>query len=292
MKLKFAHNVIFRTLFFMSMTNTALASTTSVWEVSNGTDKVYVGGTVHLLPITEFPLPEAFTTAYKNTDSVVLEAKLPNPADPNEQMKMIQALSYAPDENLSKKLSEETYAKLQHYFSSFGVPDTNYISFKPGLVASMMTILEAQRNNLAGEGVDSYFGKKAEQDNRPIEYLETIEFQLSIMASLGDGEEDHFINSNLESMSDFKITFEKILKAWRNGNEQEINNLVIQQIRDESPEMFNVVMTDRNRDWVSKIKNMFGDQDKEFVLVGVGHLIGKNSLLEMLEKEGYSITKL
>ena len=37
----------------------------SVWKVTKGEDTVYVGGTIHILPITEFPLPSQFMKAYK-----------------------------------------------------------------------------------------------------------------------------------------------------------------------------------------------------------------------------------
>ena len=42
---------------------------TSVWKVSKGEDIVYVGGTIHILPISEFPLPADFTEVYEKSDN-------------------------------------------------------------------------------------------------------------------------------------------------------------------------------------------------------------------------------
>jgi hypothetical protein len=40
---------------------------------------LYIGGTVHALPPSAFPLPPEFEKAYNATDTLVLEAKMSAP---------------------------------------------------------------------------------------------------------------------------------------------------------------------------------------------------------------------
>ena len=264
----------------------------SVWSVEKGDDIVYIGGTIHLLPPSEFPLPKQFDEIYAKSDSIVLEAKLPDPADTQAQMQMIQAMSFEPGKTLQDVLSPETFTALKDYFATMGVDVAQMAQFKPGFIATIMLAMEAQKAQMAGEGVDAYFAKRASEEGRPQEYLETLAFQTQMLASQGAGDEDRFIKTNLQHTEDFVPVMKALIKAWRAGDEATLNELVIDRMKQQSPEMFKTLLTERNNDWTGKIERMFGDQDKEFVLVGVGHLIGEQSVIAQLKNKGYKVTKL
>ena len=63
-----------------------------------------------------------------------------------------------------------------------------------------MLTIELQKVGMAGAGVDSYFAKLAASDNKPQEYLETLEFQMELMASQGIGKEDKTMQYTLETI--------------------------------------------------------------------------------------------
>lgn len=264
---------------------------TSVWKVSKGNDHVFVGGTVHILPITEFPLPAQFSKAYEQSDGIVLEAKLPEPTDLDAQMAMMQAMSYPQGTTLKDVLSEEVYKKLATYLADFGVNLDEMARFKPGFIMTVMVAMEAQRAGVAGEGVDMYFAKAAKRDGKPQEYLESLEFQINMLASQGEGAEDKLIIRSLDDMDDFAETMKSMISSWRQGDEKGIADTIVEKMKDDK-KMFQTMMIDRNYDWVPKIEAMFNDQDKEFVLVGVGHLVGEDNVLQLLEAKGYQIEKL
>ncbi|AXT38407.1 TraB/GumN family protein [Alteromonas sp. BL110] len=274
-------------------TNTlASDATTSVWKVSNGEDTVYIGGTIHILPISEFPLPDAFSTTYEKSDTIVLEAELPAPTDLAAQRKIMAAVAYEDGQSLKDELSEETYGALNTYLSAFGATADQVASFKPGMVVSMLVAMEAQRNQLAGEGVDAYFNQLAKRDGKTRDYLETLDFQIQMMANMGEGEEDRFISETLTTLPELKELLTQTIKAWRNGDTEEINEYVVEKFKRESPVSFNEVFTQRNANWVPHIEAMFGDEDQEFILVGAGHLVGEGNVLKLLENKGYKIEQL
>ncbi|MDO6425998.1 TraB/GumN family protein [Thalassotalea sp. 1_MG-2023] len=272
-------------------TNVCMADT-SVWKVSKGEDQVYIGGTVHILPASEFPLPAEFLTAYQATDTIVLETQLPDPTDTSFQAKLMQQVSYTNDKKLSDKLSDETFKQLETYLAAFGINVNEMNGFKPGFIVMMMAMLEAKRAQLAGEGVDAYFNKMAAKDNKSKEYLESSDFQINLIANMGQGNEEELISSSIAQMSEFKEMFNQLLPAWRAGDSETLSSLVIDQVKDEDPDTFKQMFTDRNQNWIPLIEKMFNDNDKEFVLVGVGHLVGENNVLQLLEQSGYEVTKL
>ena len=279
-------------LAFSSTNTLASDATTSVWKVSNGEDVVYIGGTIHILPISEFPLPDAFSTTYEKSDTIVLEAELPAPTDLAAQRKIMAAVAYEDGQSLKDELSEETYGALNTYLGAFGATADQVASFKPGMVVSMLVAMEAQRNQLAGEGVDAYFNQLAKRDGKTRDYLETLDFQIQMMANMGEGEEDRFISETLTTLPELKELLTQTIKAWRNGDTEEINEYVVEKFKRESPVSFNEVFTQRNANWVPHIEAMFGDEDQEFVLVGAGHLVGEGNVLKLLENKGYKIEQL
>lgn len=272
--------------------NASNDSKTSVWKVSKDGDSVYIGGAVHILPITEFPLPEQFSDVYNETNSLVFEAKMPEPTDMKTQQLIMSMMSYKNGKTLKDVLSAETIKSLDAYLAEFGGNFEQISTLKPGLVTVIISAMEAQRQQMAGEGVDSYFMQMGRNDKKAVEYLETIEQQGELLANLWQGNEDHVIKSTLRDMKDLKPYLRKLIDAWRVGDEDAINELAVMKLKNESVQVYEKLFLERNEQWIPKIEAMFGDEDKEFVVVGVGHLVGDNSVIAKLQKKGYTVTKV
>jgi uncharacterized protein YbaP (TraB family) len=282
-------------LISMSLASLAVQAQSSVWKVSKGNDHIFIGGTVHILPASEFPLPEEFNEAYKQSDSIVLEAKLPDASDTAFQINMMQQMAYGNGGTIGDFISAKTKQQLSQKVSSLGVNLAMFEHFKPGFLMTMLALLEAQKAQLSGEGVDAFYSNQANKDNKAIAYLESVEFQMDMIASMGVGDEERFIKSNLEQMKDFKAMFSSLLKAWRTGDEQQLNRLAIIPMKAD-PKSLKQLLTDRNKNWILPIERMFTgngkSSDKEFVLVGVAHLAGDKSVLALLKAKGYRVEKL
>ncbi len=290
-KSQFKQCILLTMLIVSSLLATPVHAQSSVWKVSKNNEHIYIGGTVHILPLSEFPLPNEFLLAYQQSDAIVLEAKLPEPTDLNFQAMMLEKMSYQQGKKLSDVLSKQTYAQLANYLSGLGANLAVLNTFKPGFIVSMMTMMEAKKSQVSGEGVDAYFNQLALKDNKRIDYLESADFQLNMLASMGVGHEDKFINSNLRQMKSFKSMFNKLLSAWRVGDVTALETVVISPMQDDK-KSFKRLISDRNKNWITHIEKMFTDHDREFVLVGVGHLIGRENVLSLLKAKGYQVTQL
>ena len=290
-------NKFVKAMFGAVVVSTALIATsaqadTSMWKVSKGDDYLYIGGTVHLLPESAFPLPAEFDQAYSATDTLVLETKMPEPTDTAIQTAMLKAMSYSDGRSLSAVLSKEVYQQLSDYFAPFGIQLSQLDAYKPGFVMIQMLALETMKAQMAGEGVDSHFDKRAKADGKALAYLETVESQINLLANMGEGYEDAFIKMNLSQVEDFKNYFNAMIAAWRAGDMTELDKLAVQPARDLDPVLYQAMFVQRNNDWLPKIEQLFGNKNKELVLVGGGHLAGSDSVLALLEKAGYKVQQL
>ncbi|MBU1308848.1 MAG: TraB/GumN family protein [Gammaproteobacteria bacterium] len=290
-------NKIFKATCSVVLLGSALASApalaeTSMWKVSKGADYLYIGGTVHLLPESAFPLPAEFDQAYAATDTLVLETKMPEPTDTEMQTAMLKAMSYTDGRSLSKVLSTEVYQQLNDYFTPYGIQLTQLNGYKPGFVMLQMLALEMMKAQMAGDGVDSHFDKRAKADGKTLAYLESVESQINLLANMGEGYEDAFIKMNLVQVEDFKKYFNAMIAAWRAGDMTELDKLVVVPARDLDPVLYQSLFVQRNTAWLPKIEQMFGNSSKELVLVGGGHLAGSDSVLVLLKKAGYEVEQL
>lgn len=279
-------------LLVLNLTSVTALATTAVWKVSKGEDYLYLGGTAYLLPESAFPLPMEFEFAYQQTDKLILETTFPDQADKQFQQSMLAAFRYQDSTTLEQLLSKEVYQGLSQYFAGFGIPIEQLRAFRPGFIMAQLTVLAAVQANMAGMGVDHYFAAKAKKEGRATAYLETLELQLQLLAGLGEGYEDDFLRYQLEQSKQFAELYEKMLSAWRSGDLDTLNKLVIEPVKAADPQTYKTLYVQRNQNWLPKIEQLFGNEYHELVLVGAGHLAGEDSLLVLLAQAGYQLEQI
>ncbi|WP_228140319.1 TraB/GumN family protein [Moritella sp. JT01] len=267
-------------------------ATSSVWKVSNGEHSLYLGGTVHVLALDDYPFPAEFDRAYALADTLVFETDMAKLESPEFQQTMLSQLRYPAGQNLTQDLTPETYMMLAAYCESRGIGMQALNNFKPSMVSLMLTMAELQRLNLTGLGVDKYYNSKAVIDAKELGKLETVEQQLAFIAGMGKGKEDELIRYSLEDIKTLPTFMHEMKTAWRHGNRKALIDLAITPLVKDFPDIYQSLLVQRNNNWLPQIEAMFDSKDTEFVLVGALHLVGKDGLLQRLETAGYKVTQL
>jgi len=190
-------------------------------------------------------------------------------------------------ETLRKQLSPELHAKLSDYLNDRGLPAETVGNLKPGLLALTIAYLEVQRLGLDPElGVERHFHHRARNDRKEIIVLETAEITMDMMAGLSKQEGEMFLDGTLKDLSTLKERSDKISKAWRTGDTKTVATLVTDAMT-QYPPLYRRFIVERNRRWVPKIEELLHGNKDAIVVVGTAHLAGKQSLIEMLEKNGF-----
>lgn len=264
----------------------------SVWLASSGEQKVYLGGTVHLLRASDYPLPAAFETAYQDADQLYFETDIAGLNDFAVQAKLLQLLTYSDEQSLRSVLDDGAYQALSAHLTATGLPMQMVEKFKPGLLVSTLQVIEFQKMGFTPQGVDTYFNTRAMGDGKPVGELEPIDAQISFIAEMGVGNESEFVRLSLADLEDISTSMEQMIGAWRSGDDAALATLFVNDMKDTYPALYDGLLVQRNNAWMEKIEAMFEDEDTEFVLVGAAHLVGEDGLLNLLRKKGVTITQL
>ncbi len=276
-------------LFFITGVVCVAHAETSVWKISKDNHHLYLGGTVHILAADDYPLPPAFARAYQLSQRLVLETDMQKLQSVEFQQVMLERLSYSGGRTLQDVLSAKTYQKLVDYCASRNIPISSIHGFKPGLAATVLLMVELGRLGLDGQGVDAFFSNKALADQKQLGKLETAEQQLDFLVSMGQGEEDQMIEYSLSDIETLPTLMASIKSAWRRGDLQALEQAAISPYVDEFPETMDMLLDERNRNWLPKIEAMLATAEVELILVGALHLAGEQGLLNLLKTRGYDI---
>jgi hypothetical protein len=263
-----------------------------VWRVEKDTNLMFIGGTMHVLTANDYPLPPSFETAYRQSGRVIFETDMAKMASPQFQQYMLAQLRYSDGRNLRQVLREDTHRSIEEFFATRGVSMASVENFKPGMVATMMVMVELQRLGLAGAGVDSYFNQRADKDLKAKGQLETVEEQVAFIAGMGAGREDEMLAYNLADLESLPALWQSMNQAWRSGDLHALEASSATPLRADFPEIYQALLIDRNNAWIAQIEAMSKTTEVEFILVGALHLVGSDGLLSMLSSRGYKITQL
>ena len=264
---------------------------TFMWKVSNGDHQLFVGGTIHLLGKSDYPLPGEFEQAYLQADQVVFETDLKQMEEPSFQQEMMRQMSYSNGLTLEMELSPKVYSALKEYCEKKEIPLNVINQFKPMMVTLMLLGLEMQRLGLAHAGVDSYFYNKASMDGIPVGKLESVNEHLDYIVSMGKGHEDELILNTLKEMERLEEELSIMKAAWRKGNSAKLEEIALVSMRQNYPLLYQELLVKRNNNWIKQIKPMLSTPETELILVGALHLIGKTGLLQQLRESGFKVER-
>jgi uncharacterized protein YbaP (TraB family) len=264
----------------------------SLWKVEGRTNAMYLFGSIHFLKKDFYPLPEPIEDAYKQSQVVVFEADLREMDSPETQIKMLQSGQAPEGEKLKDVLSQETYAKLESHLKESGLPVAVFDPLRPWMVAVAVISAEIVKLGYNPEdGVDKYFFGKVKKDKKEIVALETVDFQLSMFTSLTKQEQDAMVRETLQEISNFKKDLQGIIDAWKTGDTQALDKFTLEAMRD-YPQLHKKLLTDRNKQWVDKLQKLHASGKTVFVVVGAAHLVGKDSVVDLLTAKGLKARQL
>jgi uncharacterized protein YbaP (TraB family) len=278
--------------FLLLVVSFPIYAESSVWTVEKNGNTIFLGGTIHLLTESDYPLPDAYEKAYAGSVEVVLETDMQKLQSPEFQATMMRELSYTDGRNLQQVVNKNTYRALEQFFTTRGIPMANIIGFKPGMVSTMITMVELRQLGLTGTGVDAYFSTKSINDQKKLGQLETVETQLAFIANMGAGQADEMLIYTLADIERLPTLMQSIKDAWRQGNMTRLGEVGIGPFKNEFPAIYQALLVDRNNAWMPQIEAMLKTRVIEFVLVGALHLAGDDGLLAQLTARGYKVQQL
>jgi uncharacterized protein YbaP (TraB family) len=259
----------------------------SVWALKGAHNTVYLAGSVHLLKKDDTSLPPALNHAYAAAKELVMEVDIDELDSPAAEALVLQKGVFADGSTLSDSIGAARYAQVATEAARLGLPIEGLQQFEPWAVALTLTQLEyLQLGFDADSGVERQLGRKAHADGKPIRGLETIEEQLSVLASLSKEDQAAFLEQTIAELPDAERETREILAAWRSGNGAKLAALMSEDFHS-FPRLYQALVTDRNRRWLPQIERLLKNEQNYLVIVGALHLVGDGGLLQLARAAGF-----
>lgn len=264
---------------------------TSLWKVSKAGSEIFIGGTIHVLSISDYPLPEEFEQAYQRADMIVFETDLAIMAQPEVQQQFLQRVIYRNGRTIEDYVRPQTYQILVDYVASTELRMEALKSFKPPLLMITLLMAELNRLGMADIGVDDYFNQKARVDGKVLGELESFQVELSVIEKMGKNHEDEMILSTIKEMKELSSVMHELKQAWRSGNLFLLEKIGISDMKVEYKDLYQLLLVNRNKAWMPKIEAFLKTPEIEFVLVGALHLVGSDGIISRLRAIGYKVER-
>ncbi|MDF2821950.1 MAG: GumN family protein [Clostridiales bacterium] len=265
------------------------------WEVSDGDNTVYLLGSVHATDGSVYPMSKDILIAFANSDAVVVEANVLVP-NAEETAYMQQLMMIEGQGTLGQLISKETYEAYSAIMKSVGVPIEVYAKLKPWAAAmTIQSILMSNASYNASMGIDVFFLSLA-YNWKPIIELEGIKFQVDMFDSFSPELQEAYLEGSLKGDDASGDMMTQMLSMWKSGNMEELEKLVFaEEATTVEEKEFNQKLWDtRNKNMIVKIKDMLV-LDKEndyFVIVGAGHMLNDNGIVQGLIDLGYKVDQV
>lgn len=276
-------------LLFSVIASSSAYAQSPVWKISKNGNHLFLGGTIHLLTQADYPLPSAFEEAYKDARILVLETDLQKYTAPEFQQKILKETMYSGGDDITEVLQPETIEALKAHLQSRGIPVEPMLKFKPGMLSITLSMIELQRLGLVGTGVDQFYSLRAINESKEMRYLETVDEQLEFLVNMGVGNENELIRYTLNDIEHLPKFLGSMKDAWRSGDNAHMQKVAMDPWIDRFPQMYQLLIVDRNTDWVPQIEAMLQTEEIELILFGSLHLVGEDGILAQLEARGYTI---
>jgi len=259
-----------------------------LWELKSRGARIFMAGSIHILGASDYPLAPAIEEAYRKSEVVYFEVAIDSMAMMSVQQKMMMA-GMLRNQTLPEVLSDSVYQALSKELLEYNIQISALSGFKPWLVATMLTLAKLNALGFNQQyGLDQYFHKRALEDGKPTGSLESIDDQIRCFTALEGGLEDEMILETLKSADAIESEFFILRNAWKRGLSSVIDSVMNGQM-DAYPNLKKTLLDDRNARWTGRVKQMIHDREKALIVVGAGHLVGENSLIDLLRKDGYKI---
>jgi uncharacterized protein YbaP (TraB family) len=267
----------------------------AIWEVHSGTAKVYLFGTMHILPTKVDWFGPKVAPAFAASGLLMEEADvgLSNPAI----AQTIMAKAISPDMDIWTKLSASAAAKFRKQLLKCHLPDSVVAHFRPWFASMLPTLCPLIENAGAGgvsvenSSPEAALLAKAKQAGKSEAFFETAEQQMGYLAGAPEAVQIKELESAIDDGDNGGDDFKGMEASWQAGDVASIAKLVA-GMRDKGAAFYELIFTQRNQRFAARIAALLHGKQTVFVAIGAGHLAGPDSVQAQLAKLGVVAKRL
>lgn len=264
-----------------------------LWTVQGRHNTVYLLGSIHVLRPDDGRLPRAAEAAYDDAEQLVMEIDMDDAAaaDPAALLRAMQRAALLPQGRSLRDVLGSDYEAINARARQSGIDLALLDRFAPWFVAVTLLQVELARRGFSPEfGIEHSLAARAGRDGKPIAGLETAEQQFAAMGGLPLAQQKRFLLMTLEETGQIDAQLDELVRAWRDGDADTLARILTAEFAG-FPELYRPLTEDRNRAWMDHLVDLLDDRDDYLVVVGALHLVGRHSVVDLLEQRGYEVVQ-
>lgn len=260
------------------------------WIVRDADSELVLFPTIHALPEELAWKSDAMLAQLAEADEVWFEIDVAEAHGPQMQQ-LVMEHGMAPDRPLSERLDEALYARFSEAADALGLPAAQLDAMRPWLASLTLSNVALARAGFSAEaGVETRLRERV--DDQQLRALETAAGQIRMLADLPEPMQVALLESTLEDVDGFTEELRALAEDWARGDISGMEALLVEETAVEYPALHDAVFTQRNRRWVDIIEDELGGSGTDFIAVGAGHLVGGDSVVEMLRERGWTVERI
>lgn len=261
-----------------------------LWQVSDGSGSIHILGSIHMLRPETYPLDDAIYAAFDAAEVIAYEIDLSKVEEAAPLM--FSRGFYQDGRRLQDVLPGDMYAELTDRFQQLGMPLQPFAAAKPWFIAITLSALVMQQGGYEGAlGVDMHFLERTQQAGKKIVALETLEEQLDVFEGLTEEEQIAMLRATLDELDAGVEMLDGMTDMWRRGDVEGIARTTTKSMAGQ-PNLEKRILHDRNQRWIPQIEALLHAEERAMVIVGMAHLAGRGSVIDLLREKGYRVTRV
>ena len=276
-----------------------------IWDATRDGKAITLVGTMHIYDARLDPIFHMIADDVLAADIILLEAT------PDDQRALEAMLATEPDmflitdgPTLPDLLDADTWATLSSAASDRGVPGFMVAQMQPWYLSLLLAIPPCAMMDLAKgkAGLDAMISDLASENNIPMQSLESFTTLFEVFQSGTMDDQIDMLRLSLVSPDMQQQMFVAMLDSYFSndvGRLWEMSRLAVADTPGLDPAtgaaifagMEDVLLVQRNRNWMPVIADAIAGTDTIVVAFGAAHLIGDFGVLQLLENDGWDLVR-
>lgn len=263
---------------------------------------IYLLGSIHAADDTIYPLNDTIMNSFNDSDYLAVEVdtlSLQNNFDLS--LKLAEKMMYNDSTTIKNHIGDELYNKMVKFLKEKKSYSSLYDNYKPVFFESLFENLIINDAMLKSEsGIDMYFLSLASENNKKILEVESAEFQYNLLLNTPLELDKIMIEQYIDNYDLNVSQMKDLYELWKKGDKEQLENILInsesQNATEEEKKLMEnynqSLIIDRNYGMANVLENYFEKKQNVFCVVGLGHVIGDEGIINLLQKRGYDVAQL
>ena len=260
-----------------------------MWQVKGPAGEVTLFGSVHLLQETTRWKSAELDALLKRADRLMFEIPMDDAAQAAAAGKF-QTLGRLPaGETLRPMLSDKGRKQLEAVCAKLGMPAAALDGLQPWLAEVILSVTWfAKAGARTDLGVEQQVAAAAPPSAERAAF-ESIDDQLTALSGGSRADQVKALEETLDELQTDPDGFARLAEAWARGDVKMIEREGLEELKRDAPGAYGRLVVDRNRRWVKTIEALVQRPGRTFAVVGVGHLVGPDSVPALLRRDGVAV---